>query len=205
VSYDLCGSFGKLYMKKVILFLLFAFVTMLSEGQQDTSLVNRLNTILNFTKLKQVDKTMDYTYPKVFTIIPREQLSEIIKSIYDTDDFSSVLDSVKVDTIFPVVNINDARYAIVRHSMLMKMKYKQPITTKDADLLVPGLEQQFGEGNVRFDKAKNSMNVSMTSYLIAVKNEISPKWTFINFDLKRPDFIEMILGKDVMAKLKEYN
>jgi len=89
--------------------------------------------------------------------------------------------------------------------MLMKMKYKQPITTKDADLLVPGLEQQFGEGNVRFDKAKNSMNVSMTSYLIAVKNEISPKWTFINFDLKRPDFIEMILGKDVMAKLKEYN
>jgi len=192
-------------MKKIILFLLFAFVTMLSEGQQDTSLVNRLNTILNFTKLKQVDKTMDYTYPKVFTIIPREQLSEIIKSIYDTDDFSSVLDSVKVDTIFPVVNINDARYAIVRHSMLMKMKYKQPITTKDADLLVPGLEQQFGEGNVRFDKAKNSMNVSMTSYLIAVKNEISPKWTFINFDLKRPDFIEMILGKDVMAKLKEYN
>jgi hypothetical protein len=190
-------------MKKIILFLPFVFVTMLSEGQQDTSLVNRLNTVLNFTKLKQVDKTMDYTYPKVFTVIPREQFSELLKGLYDTDDFSSVLDSVKVDTIFPVVRINDARYAIVRHSMLMKMKYKQPITKKDADLLVPGLELQYGEGNVRFDKAKNSMNVSMTSYFIAVKDEISPKWTFINFDLKRPDFIEMILGKDVLAKLKE--
>jgi len=190
-------------MKKIIVFLLFVFATLLVEGQQDTSLINRLNAVLRFTKLKQLDKVLDYTYPKVFTIIPRDQFSELIKSLYDTDDFTSVLDSVKVDSIFTIVKINDASYAIVRHSMLMKMKYKEPITIEDADLLVPGMEEQFGEGNVRFVKATNSLHVSITSYMIAIKDEISPKWTFINFDLKNPAFVENILGKEVIAKLKE--
>ena len=190
-------------MKKIIIFLLFVFATLLVEGQQDTSLINRLNAVLRFTKLKQLDKVLDYTYPKVFTIIPRDQFSELIKSLYDTDDFTSVLDSVKVDSIFTIVKINDASYAIVRHSMLMKMKYKEPITIEDADLLVPGMEEQFGEGNVRFVKATNSLHVSITSYMIAIKDEISPKWTFINFDLKNLAFVENILGKEVIAKLKE--
>jgi len=193
----------KFCMKKIIIFLLFVFATLLVEGQQDTSLINRLNAVLRFTKLKQLDKVLDYTYPKVFTIIPRDQFSELIKSLYDTDDFTSVLDSVKVDSIFTIVKINDASYAIVRHSMLMKMKYKEPITIEDADLLVPGMEEQFGEGNVRFVKATNSLHVSITSYMIAIKDEISPKWTFINFDLKNPAFVENILGKEVIAKLKE--
>jgi len=192
-------------MKKIIVFLLFVFATLLVEGQQDTSLINRLNAVLRFTKLKQLDKVLDYTYPKVFTIIPRDQFSELIKSLYDTDDFTSVLDSVKVDSIFTIVKINDASYAIVRHSMLMKMKYKEPITKEDADLLVPGMEQQFGEGNVRFVKETNSLHVFIISHMIAIKDNISPKWTFINFDLKNPDFVENILGKEVMAKLKEYN
>jgi hypothetical protein len=190
-------------MKKIIVFLLFVFVTLLVEGQKDTSLINRLNTVLGFTKLKQLDKVLDYTYPKVFNIIPRDQFSELIKGVYDTDDFSSVLDSVKLDTIFNIVKINDASYAIARHSMLMKMKYKEPITKKDADLLVPGMEEQFGEGNVRFVKATNSLHVFIISYMIAIKDELSPKWTFINFDLKNPVFVENILGKEVIAKLKE--
>src|SRR5689334_7142355 len=110
-------------MRKIIVFLLFVFGNLLVEGQQDTSLINRLNAVLRFTKLKQLDKVLDYTYPKVFTLIPRDQFSELIKGLYDTDDFSSVLDSVKLDTVFAIVKINDARYAIARHSMLMKMKY----------------------------------------------------------------------------------
>jgi hypothetical protein len=192
-------------MRNVTLFLFFVFVALLSKGQKDTSLVNRLNAVLNFIKLKQLDKVMDYTYPKAFTVIPREQFSELIKGMYDTDDFSSVLDSVKLDTIFTIVKINEARYAIARHTMLMKMKYKEPITKEDADLLVQAMEQPFGEGNVRFVKATNSLHVFMISYMIAVKDELSPKWTFINFDLKNPEFVELILGKEVIAKLKEYN
>ena len=192
-------------MRKIILFLFFVFVAMSGEGQQDTSLINRLRSVLNFTKLKQLDKVMDYTYPKVFTVVSREQLGEIMKSMYETDEFSTDLDSVNIDTIFTIVKINDARYAIARHSMLMKMKYKDPVDSKDIDLLVQGVEQQYGEGQVRFDKKANSLNISMVSYMIAVKDELSPKWTFMNFDLTNPGFVELILGKEVMAKLKEYN
>jgi hypothetical protein len=149
---------------------------------------------------------MDYTYPKLFTIAPRDALIEVMKSTYDTDEFLIELDSVKVDTIYPVFKINDTSYVKIKHTMLMRMKYKETFDTADTkgtEFMVALMEQKFGKGNVRFDPVANSLNIFMIPDMVGIK-EKSSNWTFVNLDEDNPQMLNMIFSKKVLDKLKEF-
>ena len=196
----------KLSMKTIFFSLFFLVFGFIGNAQQDTSLVNRVNEMLRLTQLKDLEKVMDYTYPKLFTIAPREALIEIMKSTYDTDEFIIELDSVKVDTIYPVFKVNDTSYAKIKHTMLMKMKYKEPFDTADTkgtEFMISLMEQKFGKGNVRFDPVANSLNIFMIPDMVGIK-EKSSNWTFVNLDEDNPQMLNMIFSKKVLDKLKEF-
>src|SRR6187402_2061173 len=101
-------------MKSIFLNLIFLVFVVIANAQQDISLVNRVNEMLRLTRLKDLEKVMDYTYPKLFTIAPRETLIEVMKNTYETDEYIIELDSVNVVTIFPIFKINDTSYAKVK-------------------------------------------------------------------------------------------
>ena len=193
-------------MKTIFVSLLFFGVGVSSLAQQDTSLVNRINEMLKLTQLKDFERVLDYTYPKLFTIIPKETLISVMKNAYDTEEFIIELDSVQIFTIFPVFRINDTSYVKVKHTMLMKMKYKEPYDSTDTEgkeLMVSLMEQKFGKGNVRFDPTANSLNISMIPAMLGIKNN-SSKWTFANLDAGNPQMLSMLFSKQVLDKLKEY-
>ena len=193
-------------MKTISLSLLFLVFGIIGNAQQDTSLVNRVNKMLKLTQVKDLEKVMDFTYPKLFTIAPREALIELMKNTYETDEYIIELDSVNVVTIFPIFKINDTSYAKVKHTMLMKMKYKEPYDTADKeskDLMVSLMQQKFGEGNVRFDPIANSMNIFMIPDMVGIKTR-SSNWTFANLNEDNPAMLNMLFSKQVLNKLKEF-
>lgn len=194
-------------MKKImgLLFLLNLFINL--EAQQDTALVNRLTATMQFTKIMDMEKVLDYTYPKLFTIATREQMLEVLKSTFETDEYSTELDSLKIDTIFPVFSIGNGSYTKVKHTMLMRMLYKEPFDTTDKEgiqILVGLMEAQFGKGNVWFNVKRNSLNVLMQADMVAIKDELSPQWTFVNLDEDNPVILDLLFSKEVIARLKEF-
>lgn len=193
-------------MKKLLFVLLIAGLPIISNAQEDTSLVNRVNEMLKLTQLKDLEKVMDYTYPKLFTIVPRETLINAMKSVYETEEFTVELDSVKMHTIFPVFVINDTSYVKVKHTMLMKMMYKEPYDTTDKEskqFMVSLMQEKFGEGNVRFDPVANSLNIFMVPDMVGIKTKASI-WTFANLNEDNPTMLNMLFNKQVLDKLKEY-
>ena len=195
-------------MKTLFLLVFFTVFGIAGRAQQDTALVNRINRMLALTQKKDVEKIMDYTYPKLFKIAPRDLMIATMKESYDSEEFSIELDSIKVITIFPVFVVADTSYVKVRHTMLMKMKYKQALDTSDVEnknMLVNILEQKYGAGNVRFDAIANSLNISMKPNIVGIKDKISNTWTFANLDEDNPVLLEMLFSQAVRNKLKEYN
>jgi hypothetical protein len=196
----------KYYMKKLLLALLIAGIPIISIAQEDTSLVNRVNAMLSFTQVKDLERIMDYTYPKLFTIVPKEALIAAMKSAFESEEFIIELDSVKILKIFPIFKINDTSYVKVKHSMLMKMKYVESYDSaqkEQKELMVSLMSQKFGEGNVRFDPVANSVNIYMTPDMVGIKDR-SSKWTFANLNEDNPQMLNMLFGKQVLDKLKEY-
>ncbi len=193
-------------MKSIFLSLIFLVFEVIGNAQQDTSLVNRVNEMLKITELKDFEKVMDYTYPKLFAIVPREELITVMKNAYETDEFTIELDSARIDTIFPVFVINDTSYVKVKHSMLMKMKYKEPYDTADKEskeFMVSLMQQKFGEGNARFDPIANSLNIFMIPDMVGIKTK-SSNWTFANLNEDNPAMLNMLFSKQVLNKLKEF-
>lgn len=195
-------------MKSLLLVLPFFVFRVMGHAQQDTALVNRINQMLKVTQLKDLEKLLDYTYPKLFTIVPRESMIEILKETYHSDEFSVEADSVEIIKIFPVFVIKDTSYVKVKHSMLMRMKFKKPLDTSDIEsklVLVAIMEQKYGEGNVRFDADANALNILAEPYLVGIKDKTSNTWTFVNLDEDNPVILELLFSQAVRNKLKEYN
>ena len=194
-------------MKKIVSLLSFLGFVIICRGQVDTSLVNRLNRTLQFTKLMNFNQILDYTYPKLFTIVTREQMLDALKNSFETDEFTTELDSLELDTIFPVFKINDGNYAKIKHTMLMKMKYKEPFDTSDKEgtkMLVSMMAGKFGEGNVRFVQRTNSLHIFIHADMVAIKDKLSPQWTFVNFDEDNPAMLNLLFSKEVLDKLKGF-
>ena len=196
----------KYYMRNLFLALLLNSFAVIGNAQEDTSLVNRLNVIFSFTQAKDFEKVMEYTYPKLFTIVPKKTMIATMKFTFDSEDFTIELDSIKILKIFPIFKINDTSYVKVRHTMLMKIKFLEPYDTLKKELkeiMVSFMSQKYGEENVRLDPVANSVNVFVTPDIVGIRDNIS-KWTFVNLNEDKPQILNMLFSKEVLDKLNEY-
>jgi hypothetical protein len=195
-------------MKKLAFFCLIGLVLSFSvTAQGDTEMKSRLDIFMNFNRTLNFEKMMDYIYPKVFTIAPREQLVEIFKSTFAGNDKMSVeMDSLRHGTISPLISVDKGSYHLVENSMLIRMKVKQETGGQNgiaSSAMLDGLKSQYGEKNVRYDQQSGKYVVTVNTSMVAVKNELSPNWTFLNFEPEHP-LAAQLLDEAVISKLKAF-
>lgn len=194
-------------MKKILLLLVLSiFLTDKLAAQDDTLLIKRLNEILAYTEEKNTEKIMDYTYPKLFKIVPRKQMAEAVNGMYETEEFTTYLDSLFTIKVHPVFTIEGKQYCKIVHNMIMHMNFKEPIDTagedSEAHFYLEMLGEKFGRENVRFDARNNTMVIKSTPDMIAVKE--NNNWYFANYNEDNPKMIDLLFSKAVQKKYKEY-
>lgn len=195
-------------MKKLAFFCLVGLALSVSvPAQGDTEMKNRLDIFMNFNRTLNFEKMMDYIYPKVFTVAPREQLVEIFKSTFaGNDEISVEMDSLKHGTISPLISVDKGSYHLVAYSMLIRMKVKQESGEQNGSAnsrMLDGLKSQYGEKNVRYDQHTGKYVITVNTSMVAVKNELSPNWTFLNFEPDHP-LAAQLLDEAVTTKLKTF-
>lgn len=192
-------------MKRFLLSVLVLITsTTVTHAQQDTALSRRLQEILGYTQLSEIDKILDYTYPKIFTLATRDQMKEQLLAALDNEEFTTTLDSIRVKTIFPVFSSGKGRYAKISHTMIMRMKFKSAPDSTNEELFTQLMGMQFGKENIRFSRAEGVLHVNMLSYLVAIKDEFANEWSFVNYD-EESSIVPMLFSKEVVEKLKAYH
>lgn len=174
-----------------------------SKAQTDAKLMERLNEVLQATRDMNLEKILDMTYPKLFNIAPREAVGEAMKAAYDSEEFSTTLDSIKIEKIFPVFTLDQAQYVKIYHSMLMRMKFKEEIDSASVAEMLPLMEEGFGAGKVRFDKKSNTFVITDLAEMVAIKDEYAKEWCFVNYDAES-EMVTMLFSAEVIEKLKEF-
>lgn len=172
-------------------------------AQQDPKLQERLNLVMQATRNMDIEKILDLSYPKLFELAPREAVAEAMKAAFETEEFSTTLDSVNVTKVFPAFTVENGQFAKITHSMLMRMRFKEEIDSASLEEMMPLMEDGFGKGNVRFDKANNTFVVKDNSELVAVKDEHSAEWTFVNYE-PESELAALLFSDAVIEKLKQY-
>lgn len=196
-------------MRKIVL-LFCLFVSQIVLAQKDAELEKRLSEFMVINDGMDLNKVMDYTYPKLFTIVPREKLMEAMQAAFDNEEMTIKLDSFKKNTIFPVFNLENGSYAKVIYSMIMLMAFKEDqgdsLSAEDKkerdDFMISHMESEYGKGNASIDQATGLLKIKVTSPMVAIKDSYAKQWSFVN--LEENEMTGRLFSKAVLTKLATY-
>lgn len=169
----------------------------------------RLSAFMKLNDDMNLEGVMEYIYPKLFTIVPRNELLKSMKESFSSEEVKVELDSMKVDKIYPVFEIDKGSYAKVTYSMVMLMDLnpsKDSAAVKDEEqneMIRATMAEQYGQDNVSVNEATGIIRIRTSSPMVAVKDELAKDWCFVNLKPEDP-MMEKLFSKEVLDKLATY-
>ena len=167
-------------MKKIILGALLLCCTLVS-AQDKKSLEERAKKVMEYTISANYNALMDLTYPKLFTIVSREKMLELLPAALKGEGFSvKILNQAPNYKFGEIKKIDDGYYSLIHHDTYMVMTFDEPLAKEDADMMLASLKESM-KGTITYDAAKNVFNIKNPSELIAVADKsTNNQWTYIS-------------------------
>ncbi len=194
-------------MKKTFLLLAFVTATLFSFSQ-DAALNARLNSFIKANDAMDLDKILDFTYPKVFTIAPREKLKEALEEGFNGEDVKVKMDSLQILKIFPLFTVEDGTFAKIKYSFVMFMTTKESEeqeTRKDEnEFMLSLMGETYGKNNVSYDPVSKAIRIKVNSEMAAIKDKYAKEWCFMDM-VNNKAMNEKMLDKTILDKLATYH
>ncbi len=187
-------------MKIKILFFAFSlFQTITILAQDMASLKTEALKSYKASVNMNFDDIFSTTYPKVFDIIPQEQMKMMFGQMMENEQFSIKLVEVEPGFSFSEIKkIEGKTFCLVGHNNVMSMKFKESM--EDAESMVEIFKSSMNAEKVTYDKATNSFRIEMRSTLIAVADDLTKnQWKFLNKDKENKMFSMLFDAKIVKA------
>jgi hypothetical protein len=204
-------------MKKIVVYLsILAFCACGSSKKKvetssgnSSSMEQRLAEFMKLNEEMNLEKIMDYVYPKLFTIVPRNELLKAMKDGFNSEEVKIDIDSMKVNKIHPAFEMDHASYAKINYSMVMLMDFnnaKDRAAESDdeqSEFMRKTMAAQYGEENVTVDEATGIIKIRSNSSMVAVKEQSDNEWYFVNMKEDDP-MVTKLFSKEVIDKIGTY-
>jgi hypothetical protein len=180
--------------------------TTTTTTSQGGSLETRLAEFLKANDDMDLDKVMDYVYPKVYDIVPKADLLKAMKDGFDNNEVKIELDSLKIEKQHPVFEMENGSFSKMSYSMVMLMTFIDDDPNAKVEernkMILATMEEKYGKGKVNFDE-KGVLRIRVLNQMVAVKDEYAKDWCFVNLKEEDP-MIAKLFSKEVLDKLATY-
>ncbi len=181
----------------------FLFIGILTFAQSEEALKKDAKLMYQASYNLNFETVLDYTYPKIFDIASREQLSQILQNSFQNEQF-------KIRLVFPEVTlkygkikeIDGKKVVLITYVSAMRMTFEQKFYGNEAQEMLMGLKQSLPEKKVSYEPNTNSFFIEGTDAMIAISdNHTNKTWKFITYDkVQRPMLVQM-LGENLLKEL----
>jgi len=170
-------------------------------AQDQKSLEARSQQMIDFGSDMKIDQFLDYTYPKAFTIVPRETFKEMLTGMMKGDGYSLLLIKSPGNFKFsPIKKIKDSHYAVVDYDLSMKMVYDDPIPADELEMMLAMFKEAMKSEDITYNPATRTLDIKRRAQLVAVADATTNNlWTFLNND--GGPLLGALLGEDVKKEL----
>jgi hypothetical protein len=192
-------------VKKLPILFLVALCSLSTLGQRDTSLQRRLGEYFVANKQLDFEKLMNYIYPKLFEIVPREQMIELFKSIFGNPQMTVSMDSMSVTGISESFNFKGAEYKKVDYYVGMSLQFKDSTVLKDQDKLADIQERvktSMSAENIKYVAENNSLAIDLKKIMFAVKDNPRTQWMFVGYEPQERDMMKTLVPQEVLTNFK---
>lgn len=188
-------------MKQIIIFLAF-FQTLISLGQEisvNNEIKKDFNDYFNLIAERKIDEALNYTNPKLFEIVPKEQMKNLMESVYKIPNIeykTGIATFLKFEELKKIENVNYVKFYIISP---IEMKFNDIENTDEKKLqMTKNFEAKFGIGNVEFDKKSGFYKINAEKVIIASCDNELLEWKFVTVDNPK---MKVLLGKFIPKEL----
>ena len=191
-------------MKKISILLLFSLTFLVQAVAQNTreSIQFRANNYFEATEKKDWNAVVDMVYPKLFDLVPKEQMTEVFESI-ESEGMKMSMKNFAIKNISDVITHEGEKFATVNYVMEMNLQftsveYRDSLVQATIKASFDGI---YGAENVQYDPEDFSFDIKAANTMFAIANEGTMDWFFIENDPNREELTAMLIPEAVREKL----
>jgi hypothetical protein len=188
-----------------VFFLILPLVSISQDMKQD--LVNTQKEYVEVVRQKDHSKTLDYIYPGLFDIIPRDKMLMALESVYADTTVVITMDDFSLGNTSDFLELDGINYALVEYSFVMKMmisrdpEYDEEEDRESMEFTNEMLKMSYGEDNVNYISDERLFTINVSNEMYAILDPQFQGWKFLDKKEKMMPILEKILPKKVIKKL----
>ncbi len=166
----------------LIVALLFAQVTF---AQDLASLKEGAQRIYTATTTLDYDVILESTYPKVFEIVPKAQMKELLISTFNGNEQMKI----KLLNVAPnfeygeIKKIGDQNFCLIDHNLAMELTLTEKIPEDEVELMTDLMKEAMDCDKVSFNKETNTFSINKKATMIGIADAATKnQWKFLNKD-----------------------
>ena len=190
-------------MKTKSLLFLFVLLSMMTFSQtksnpDDAVIKKSLTYFVNSIQSKQIDQAVSCIYPKFFTIISKEQMTQILNMTYNNPFMKIEVQDFKFGNIEKPELITGEYFSITRYFLKLKCN----VSSLNDDMkkkMSSALTTKYGANNVKYLANESSYLINATMKACAVSKD-RKTWKFVVLEKEYKKELVKILPKKVLDK-----
>jgi hypothetical protein len=148
---------------------------------------------------KNIDKALDYSNPKLFDIISREQMKNLLEAVYKMPNIEYKTGIPTFLKFEDLKNIEDVNYVKVYIDSPIEMKFNDiDINEEKVSRMILSFESKFGVGKVNYDEKTGFFKINAEKIIIASSDEKLKDWKFLTIDNPK---MKVLLEKIIPSEL----
>ncbi|WP_294215926.1 hypothetical protein [uncultured Chryseobacterium sp.] len=188
---------------KTLLFLLvmlsFTVFAQNKANPDEASIKKSLTYFMNSIKDKKIDQGVNCIYPKLFIVIPKDQMTQILNMTYNNPFMKIDMSNLKFGNIELPKQINGEYFSIVNYFFHLKCDVGS-LNDEMKKRLNAAFISKYGKNNVKYIAAESSYFVNAHMRACAVSKN-RKNWQFIILEKEYKPHLIRVLPKKVLDKI----
>lgn len=184
----------------LFLFVLLSFMTFAQTktNPDDAAIKKSLTYFANSIKTKKIDQAVNCIYPKLFTVIPKEQMNQILNMTYNNPMIKLEMNNLRFGNIEKPELINGEYFSIANYFFQLKLDVSamnEDMKKKISDALM----KKYGKNNVKYLANEGSYLINANMKACAVSKD-KKAWKFVILEKEYKSQLVKVLPKKVLDK-----
>lgn len=184
----------------IFLFVLLSFVTFAQAmaNPDDAAIKKSLTYFVNSIKSKQIDQAVNCIYPKFFTIVSKEKMTQILNMTYNNPFMKIEVQNLQFGNIEKSQLINGEHFSIANY--FLKLKCNAGSLNDDIKKKInSALTAKYGKNNVKYLANEGSYLINANMKACAVSKD-RKYWKFVILEKEYKPQLVKVLPKKVLDK-----
>lgn len=168
------------------------------ENPDDAAIKKSLTYFVNHIKSKQIDQAVSCIYPKFFTIVSKEQMTQILNMTYNNPFMKIEVQDLKVANIEKPELIAGEYFSITYYFLKLKCN----VSSLNDDMkkkMNSALTAKYGANNVKYLANEGSYLINANMKACAVSKD-KKTWKFVILEKEYKKELVKILPKKILDK-----